>query len=99
MSSAEKMNNAPNIVETCVMNYVRKRRALCKITPATAGVHLTAVVDKVTSTLNDNNNNNSTTLVSLNNYASKLMRKRITRMERCAADKCSYLSHISKQLY
>jgi len=51
MRSAEKMSNGPNVVETCVMNYTRKRRALYKITPATSGVRLTAVsVDNVTGT-------------------------------------------------
>jgi len=51
MRSAGKTSNGPNVVETCVMNYTRKRRALYKITPATSGVHLTAVaVDNVTGT-------------------------------------------------
>lgn len=51
MRSAEKMSNGPNAVENCVMNYTRKRRAFYKITPATCGVHLTAVaVDNVTGT-------------------------------------------------
>jgi hypothetical protein len=52
MRSAEKMSSGPNVVETCVMNYRRKRRALYKITPATSGNNLTAVtVDDVTSTI------------------------------------------------
>jgi hypothetical protein len=51
MRFAEKMSNGPDVAETCVMNYTRKRRALCKITPATSGVHLTAVaVNNVTGT-------------------------------------------------
>jgi hypothetical protein len=51
MRFAEKMSNVPNVVETCVMNYARRRRALYEITPATSGVLLTAVaVDNVTGT-------------------------------------------------
>jgi hypothetical protein len=51
MRSAEKMSNGPNVVETCVMNFRRKRRALYKIALATFGDNLTAVaVDNVTST-------------------------------------------------
>jgi hypothetical protein len=47
----KKMSNGSNVVETCVMNYTRNRRALYKITPVTSGVHLTAVtIDNVTGT-------------------------------------------------
>lgn len=51
MRFVEKVSNGPNVVETCVMNYTRKRRALYKITPATFGVPLTALaVDNVSGT-------------------------------------------------